>query len=111
MVGRNYTAVTLNMANNSTLTQYDITGTPFHPVPLQHFLRQIHSMMVTRNGVQRAQKAVERRVDSAAQGANVEVICFWLMYMPSQRAEEVLQRALMQHILYHTKTLSGACSG
>ena len=28
MVGRNYTALTLNMANNSTLTQYDITGMP-----------------------------------------------------------------------------------
>lgn len=26
MVGRNYTAITLNMANNSTLTQYDVTG-------------------------------------------------------------------------------------
>ena len=26
MVARNYTAVTLNIANNSTLTQYDVTG-------------------------------------------------------------------------------------
>jgi hypothetical protein len=26
MVARNYTALTLNLANNSTLTQYDVTG-------------------------------------------------------------------------------------
>ena len=33
MVARNYTAVTLNLANNSTLTQYDVTGTHFCSLP------------------------------------------------------------------------------
>ena len=31
MVARNYTALTLNLANNSTLTQYDVTGR--HSIP------------------------------------------------------------------------------
>ncbi len=37
MVARNYTAVTLNLANNSTLTQYDVTGTRLcSTVPLSY---------------------------------------------------------------------------
>ena len=35
MVGRNYTAVALNTANNSTLTQYDVTGKRFCSPPFQ----------------------------------------------------------------------------
>ena len=68
MVARNYTAVTLNMANNSTLTQYDVTGTYLHPVSL---LTHLHNVI----DVRAAHTACSVRPDAGEKGTYSSIQC------------------------------------